>query len=59
MVLHFRYLAKIIDMESAFVYGNLEKETYMDCPQGMSDVKKDDYIILNKCIYGLVQTACQ
>ena len=25
----------------------------------MSDVEKDDCIILNKCIYGLVQAACQ
>ena len=25
----------------------------------MSDVKKDDCIILNKCIYGFVQAACQ
>ena len=31
----------------------------MECPQGMADVKKDDCVILNKCIYGLVQAACQ
>ena len=31
----------------------------MECPQGMADVKKDDCVILNKCIYGLVQAARQ
>ena len=51
--------AKIVDIETAFLYGDLEEEIYMECPQGMSEVKKDDCIILNKCIYGLVQAACQ
>ena len=31
----------------------------MECPQGMSDVKKDDCIILNKRIYNLLQAAHQ
>ena len=31
----------------------------MECPQGMSNVKKDNCIILNKCIYGLIQAAHQ
>ena len=26
----------------------------MACPQGMNNIGKDDCIILNKCIYGLV-----
>ena len=59
MVLHFSYLAKIIDIETAFLYGDLKEEIYMECPQGMSDVKKDDCIILNKRIYNLVQAAHQ
>ena len=59
MVLHFGYSAKIADIETAFLYGDLEEEIYMECPQGMADVKKDDCIILNKCIYGLVKAACQ
>ena len=48
MVLQFGYLAKIVDIETAFLYG---------FPQGMSNVVKDDYIILNNCIYGIVQAA--
>ena len=59
MVLHFGYLAKIIDVETAFLYGDLEEEICMKCLQGMSNVKKDNYIILNKCIYGIVPVACQ
>ena len=39
MVLHFGYLAKIVDVETAFLYRDLEEEIYMECPQGMSDIK--------------------
>ena len=59
MVQHFSYLAKIVNVETAFLYGDLEEEIYMECPQGMHNVKKDDCIILNKCIYELVQAARQ
>ena len=59
MVLHFGYSSKIVGIKTAFLYGDLEEEIYMECPKGMSDVKKDDCIILNKCIYGLVQAVCQ
>ena len=31
----------------------------MESPQGLTDVKMDDCIILDKCIYGLVQAARQ
>ena len=59
MMLHFGYLTKIVNIETAFLYGDLEEEIYMECPQGMANIKKDDCIILNKCIYGIVQVACQ
>ena len=59
MVLHFGYLAKIVDMETAFLYRDLKEEIYVECPQGMSDIKMDDCVILNKHIYGLVQAAQQ
>ena len=52
-------MAKIVDIETAFLYGDLKEEIYMKCPQVIADVKKDDCIILNKCIYGLVKAACQ
>ena len=59
MVLHFDYSAKIVDVETAFIYGNLQEEINMECPQGMSDLKYDDCIVLNKCIFCLVQAAQQ
>ena len=59
MVLHFGYSAKIVDKETAFLYRDLEEEIYIECSQGISNVKKDKCIILNKCIYGLVQAARQ
>ena len=55
MVLHFGFLAKIVDVDTAFLYGDLKEEIYMESPQGMNNVKKDGCIILNKCIYDLDQ----
>ena len=34
MVIHFKYAAKIVNVET-FLYGDLEEEIYMECPQGM------------------------
>ena len=58
MVLHFGYSTKIVNVTPAFLYGDLEEE-YMECPQGMSDVTKNNCILLNKCIYSLIQAAWQ
>ena len=44
MVLHFGKLAKMLNIETDFFYRNL-KEDYMECPQGMSSMKKDDCVI--------------
>ena len=53
MVIHFGFSAKIVNVETAFLYGDLEEKIYMECPQSMSDVGKND-CILNKCLYSLV-----
>ena len=42
MVLYFGYLAIVADVETAFLYGDLEEEIYMECPQGMANVKEED-----------------
>ena len=55
MVIHFGYLAKIIDVETTFLYGDLKEENYMECPQGMSEVGQDNCIIWTTWFYGLVQ----
>ena len=52
MVIHFGYLAKIFNVD-------FEEEIYVECPQGMIDMGKDDCIILNKCIYSLIQAEWQ
>ena len=48
-----------MDVKTAFLYGELEEEIYMECPQGMQDATKDDILLPTACIYGLVQAARQ
>ena len=50
---------KIADVETAFLHGELEEEIFMECPQGMGTQSDDEILILDKCIYGLVQSARQ
>jgi len=49
---------KIIDVETAFLYGNLEEEIYMECPDGMNG-NDDECLLLLQSIYALVQAARQ
>ncbi len=48
-----------MDLEFAFLYGNIEEEILMECPPGMTDVEEDEVLALNNCIYGLIQAARQ
>ena len=53
-----------MDIDNAFLNGDLEHEIYMKIPEGYDevineDVDKEDCIILQKAIYGLVQAARQ
>jgi len=48
--------AIIIDVKSAFLYGDLDEEIYMELPDGMMGFE-DEYLLLLKAIYGLVQVA--
>jgi hypothetical protein len=52
------YTNVIVDIETAFLHGNLAKdeEIYMECPPGMNE-KGNKILILKKTIYGLVQAA--
>ena len=50
--------AKIIDVETAFLHGDLKEEIFMDCPQGL-DSNLNDCLLLKKSLYGLVQSARQ
>ena len=48
-----------MDVETACLYGDLEEEVYMDCPEGMVGIGKDEALLLQSTIYGLVQSARQ
>ena len=55
---------KVVDIDNAFLNGDLEHEIYMKLPEGYDeviseDVDKEDCLILQKAIYGLVQAARQ
>ena len=51
--------AKIVDVETAFLYGDLEEEVYMENPEGLEDSNDDEALLLLTTIYGLVQSARQ
>ena len=59
MVIHFSFLAKIVNVKQSFLYGDFKGKIYMESPQGMANVSKIDCIALNKCTYGLIQAAMQ
>jgi hypothetical protein len=50
--------AKIIDIETIFLHGDLEKSIFMEIPSGM-EVGKVKCLVLKKTIYGLVQSVRQ
>ena len=58
MEILFKLVGMIIDVETAFLNGDLEEEIYMDAPQG-SNLQFDDVWLLVKSLYGLVQSARQ
>jgi hypothetical protein len=55
------WYCEIIDVETAFLYGDLKEEIYMKTPKGLEEVVAEDYdghqVLLLKTIYGLVQAA--
>ena len=52
----FEWDTKIIDVEQAFLYGDLENEIYMEIPEGMK-APSNSCLQLKKSIYGLVQAS--
>jgi len=55
----------VVDVETAFLYRELEESIYMKCPQGLDEyfteqgktLAGDEALVLVKAIYGLVQAA--
>ena len=58
-MIHFGFLAKVVDVKTVFLYGYLEEEIYIECPPGMRNITKYDCIIFEKSIFSLVQAARQ
>jgi hypothetical protein len=48
----------IIDVETAFLHGDLQEEIYMQTPKGLQ-AHPDECVQLDKALYGLVQAARQ
>jgi hypothetical protein len=45
----------VIDIETAFLHGDLDEEIYMEVPKGL-EIKHNKKLMLKKTIYGLVQS---
>ena len=54
----YKLKSKIIDVEVAFLNGDLEEEIYMTLPSGVTGAL-DECVLLLKSLYGLVQSARQ
>jgi hypothetical protein len=54
----YKLKSKIIDVEVAFLNGDLEEEIYMTTPAGVQ-AAADECVLLTRSIYGLVQSARQ
>ena len=57
-------MGKVVDIDNAFLNGDLEHEIYMKIPEGYDEVinqgvDKEDCLSLQKAIYGLGQAARQ
>jgi Reverse transcriptase (RNA-dependent DNA polymerase) len=46
-----------VDVETAFLYGNLQEGIYMKIPEGMISTNEDSCLQLKRTIYSLVQCA--
>ena len=57
-VYHEDWVLKQFDVETAFLYGDLDETIYLKCPDGY-DLDPDYILKLNKAIYGLIQAALQ
>ena len=58
------FVGKVVDIDNAFLNGDLEHEIYMKIPEGYDEVinprvDREDCLIWQKAIYGLVQAARQ
>ena len=48
-------MAKVVDIKIVFLCRELEEEIYIECSHATTNISKDDCVILQMCICGLVQ----
>ena len=60
------WVADVVDIVTAFLYGNLDEEIYLKLPDGLNKMKgfenldpREDCCVLQHAMYGLVQAARQ
>jgi Reverse transcriptase (RNA-dependent DNA polymerase) len=51
-------VAVLLDVEFAFLNGELEEHIYMECPEGVV-CQADEVVVLEQSMYGLVKAARQ
>jgi Reverse transcriptase (RNA-dependent DNA polymerase) len=56
MMVTWNLKAKVVVIKTTFLHGDLKETIYMEIPKGMG-ASVDECLILNKIIYGLVQSA--
>ena len=49
MVTYFGFFAKIVNIKTASLYVDLEEKIYLECPQVLSDIGRDD-MYLQPCL---------
>ena len=64
MSMVWKFQLEIVDVETAFLYGDLDKEIYTKMPVKIQEIldeadDSDDCVVLDKTLYGLVQAARQ
>eukprot|EP00977_Amphora_coffeiformis_P025732 scaffold21722_cov122-Amphora_coffeaeformis.AAC.1 len=64
MMMHKDWVAEIVDVETAFLYGDMDVEMYMKIPEGLEHIeptidRRETSMVLEKSLYGTVQAARQ
>lgn len=60
LVAHYDWELKQMDVTTAFLHGDLDKDIYMHQPEGFIDKSKPDHVcLLKKALYGLKQSPRQ
>ena len=64
MSMVWKFQLEIVDVETDFLYGDLDEEIYMKMPIGIQEILSeadylDNCVVLDKALYGLVQEARQ